>query len=63
MSAATRKEFTCDCGIKCRVDCSIEVAAIDHYQHCGQDKESHRELPGPIIAVWEERNGKWVLSS
>lgn len=53
-----QKEFICDCGIRCRVDASVEVAcAPDSYQHrCGK----LHPLAGPYIAAYEERNGAWV---
>jgi hypothetical protein len=54
-------EYVCECGKKIRVDSEpISPCAPQVYQHdCGKDEE--RCLPGPIIAIWEERDGGWII--
>lgn len=55
----TEVEFACKCGVRCRVDVTVEAAAaLQPYQHCGKDEA--RLLPGPVVALREERNGEWV---
>lgn len=57
----TGVEFVCKCGVRCRLDVSIESpAALQSYQHCGEDEA--RLLPGPLVSVWEERNGGSVTN-
>jgi len=53
--------FTCQCGVKCRVDVEPVIGpfAAQFYQHCKDDEGQY--LPGPIIAVFEEKDGKWVM--
>ena len=58
----TPMEYVCKCGIKCRVDVEfiLGMYAAPAYQHtCGKDEVHH--MPGPIIASWEERGGKWAV--
>ena len=55
-------KFTCECGAQCRLDCEAPKAgfvAAQPYQHCARDKGRSVSLP---IALWEERNGKWILA-
>jgi len=60
----TREEFQCKgCGVTYRVDSEFSAGPIvgrgDRYQHCTVDES--RQLPGPIVAVWEKRQGEWTL--
>lgn len=53
--------FDCKCGIKVRVD--VDLIAGQSYgtfyaHHCGKDVG--RQVPGPIIGTWEERDGAWI---
>ncbi len=61
----TPMEFTCPgCGIKCRLDVEFIAGpySAQWYEHtCGKDKG--RYLPGPLIALWEERSGRWTLAN
>ena len=56
----TPLEYRCKCGVNVRVGAHIILGAfaMPEYKHCGKD-EGHF-LPGPIFAVWEERDGQWV---
>jgi hypothetical protein len=57
----TPLDYLCECGVNVRVGAQIILGpfALPEYQHeCGKD-EPHI-LPGPIFAVWEDRDGKWV---
>jgi hypothetical protein len=57
----TPMEYTCKCGVKGRVDVEFIAGpfSAQPFQHsCGKD-EVH-EMPGPIIATWEERDGARV---
>jgi hypothetical protein len=61
----TPMEETCKgCGTKYRLDVEFVAGpfAAQEYQHCANDQELNH-VPGPIIAVWEWRNGDWVLVS
>jgi hypothetical protein len=53
--------FTCKCGVNVRVDVEAITGpfAAQSYQHCNDDEG--QLLPGPILAVSEEREGKWVV--
>ncbi len=56
-------EFVCQCGVKCRVDFEHIAGPFSpqFFQHdCGKDEG--RDLPGRMIATWEERNGQWELA-
>jgi hypothetical protein len=58
----TPMEYDCKCGTKCRVDVEFITGpfSAQAYQHtCGKDEE--HQMPGPIIASWEERDGAWIL--
>jgi hypothetical protein len=60
----TPMEQTCDgCGTKHRLDVEFIAGpfAAQDYQHCGKHKGEY--VPGPIIAVWEQRNDEWALVS
>jgi hypothetical protein len=48
-------EFTCDCGVKCRVDVEVPTGPrqIEFYQHCSKGPEI--PLTGHLIAAWEDR--------
>lgn len=54
-------EYVCVCGKKIRVDFeSMSTCMPQGYQHdCGKDEEHY--FPGPIIATWEERDGRWFI--
>jgi hypothetical protein len=56
----TPMEFTCKCGVKCRLDVELIAGPVagQFYKHCGKDVGDY--IPGPIIAAWEERDGVWV---
>lgn len=59
-----RAEFTCQgCGAICRVDHEFSAGPIvgrgQHYRHCSTGQVL--EVGGPIVAVWEKRDNKWVL--
>jgi hypothetical protein len=53
-------EHICGCGVKFRLDIQFLAGAGSgqFYRHCERDKGQY--YPGPIIAVWEERNSAWV---
>ena len=53
-------EFTCNCGMKCRVDIEFGrwAEVMNFYRHCSKDKGQY--FPGRIIASLEERDGVWV---
>jgi hypothetical protein len=53
--------FTCKCGTKGRVDVEAVAGpyAVPFFQHCPADEGDY--LPGPVIAVWEEKCGKLVV--
>lgn len=58
----TPMEYVCVCGKKCRVDVEFipGPSSAQAYQHsCGQDDE--HQMPGPIIASWEECEQGWIL--
>lgn len=61
-----RVEFTCKvCGTVARVDYEYGVGPVigqeREYSHCEGDERRH--LAGPIVAVWEEREGRWILAA
>lgn len=61
-----RLEFTCkSCGVVGRVDYEYGVWPVigqeREYRHCPGDQV--RQLPGPIVAVWEKRGDRWVLAA
>jgi hypothetical protein len=54
-------KFTCKCGAKCRIDVEVSpmsAAGDPFYEHCIEDEG--RQMPGPLIAAWEERSNSWV---
>lgn len=60
----SRVEFTCKvCGAEARVDYEYGVGPVigqeREYRHCDGDQSRH--LAGPIVAVWEKREGRWLL--
>jgi hypothetical protein len=58
----TPVEYDCKCGVKYRIDFESYngPCAGQSFQHCTMDDA--RILGGPILRVWEERNGKWILT-
>ena len=48
------------CGKKYRIDTEhvSSVSAIQLFQHCPDDEGTH--MLGPLLGVYEERDGKWV---
>jgi len=57
----SRFEFTCKCGVKCRVDVerTSGMAAGPFFQHCPEGEQKY--IAGRLIAKWEARDGSWVL--
>lgn len=48
-------EFTCECGVKCRVDVEVILGPRQGeppYRHCSRGKD--QPLTGRIIAIWED---------
>jgi hypothetical protein len=60
-NASIAISFTCKCGVNIRVDVEAISGplAAQSYQHCRDDEG--QLLPGPILAVLEQREGKWVV--
>ncbi len=55
-------EYLCGCGVNARIGAQVIFGpfARPEYQHrCGKD-ETHN-MPGPIFAVWEQREENWIL--
>ena len=56
-------EYACACGTRIRVDCEAILGPFGSqvFQHtCGQDHD--HDMPGPIFASYEQRDGDWVLA-
>lgn len=54
-------EFDCkECGVRFRYGVEYAAGAGQWHKHCPKDEE--RLVPGKVFAVWELRNGDWVLS-
>ena len=51
-------EFTCACGVECRIDCEIggETAVVT--RHC--EKAAALVLPGIAEGFYEMRDDEWV---
>ena len=53
-------EYQCECGIKYGIDFEFSRAcAPQEFQHC--EKGEVIVLGGPMLALWEEIDGKWIL--
>ena len=49
-------EFTCACGIKCRVDAEFKlgtIGGVPRFQHCSEDEG--KSVPGEIIGAGTAR--------
>ena len=51
-------EFTCACGVECRVDCDIAGPTPAVTRHC--DKATALVLPGVPKAFYEMHDDEWV---
>jgi hypothetical protein len=51
-------EFTCACGVECRIDCEIAASTPAVTRHC--DKAEVLVLPGLPQAFYEMRDDEWV---
>jgi hypothetical protein len=57
-------EFTCQCGIKCRVyfeDLGPSYSAAFYAHTCGKDVG--RYIPGRFLGTTEEHSGVWIPGS
>lgn len=53
--------YTCACGTKIRTDVEFitgPFSAQPHQHRCGKDEMHY--AAGPVIAIWEWRDGDWV---
>ena len=51
-------EFTCACGVQCRIDCQIGEETPAVTRHC--DHASALVLPGAPEAFYEMHDDEWV---